>query len=376
LVGLFSRIEDEIAAANDAGLLPHLQVGSPGRVAAAQRQAATWKAAADHLLVLGEPSAVDAALLAARSAGPSCEGQPLALTSPDPVVLAGLLAHGGTRRQLVVLDGPAWVRRVATALAGAAEGVTVYAGDGAASDGWTLENADRVADPGCSDARFAAFGAAGLAIAAWAGEDAARLEASLVAASGSSRGRGLLQNAAWKWAASAHLLSPAAEVCSPTLLVPSARLSALGRVLSATWMTITIRRQATGARWSVQGVGPELVVAGDEARVPMMLHRSTWAMAVWSENPGPASHPVAAAAWQEARGLTGAHIRQIAEAGIPVLRVRSVCLDAAGCLALAWTGLHAALGFALARELPPLEAPDADRLRILQEPDDADTRGS
>ena len=349
---------DDLSAAAEAAVLPHLR---PLELARAHDLAG--RIGSRRVVLLGEPSVVDAVLALAVAAGGEL---PLTIRSPDPQEISRAEA-AGKRTVLVVCVGPSWVLALAHHLAPRFSRILVIEGDGTPGQVNPLPTAEYLRVEGASDARFALLGPLGLALALKAGADLDEIAASVDEQRGRVSRRGMLDNPALLLAA---LADTAEEAGLPhqAWLLPSARLAPWGAWASAAWAAITAKPKDAGGLREPRGDLPQIILAGDEARVQWLAEgpRSTWTVVLWADEAG-ADQALASAGstWGISRAIVGAHLRQLEEHGRPVLRARLSRLDAAAVAGLSVVVLQAALALASMRGLAPLAIPAADRLRQL-----------
>lgn len=360
-----SAVHAQLEAAADEDLLPHRGlVRHPERLAPALQATRGWKA--DRVVVLGEPGAVGAATLLA------CQGglRPVVgVDGPDPALLRAALA-GAEAPALVVLDGPAWVRRVATAMAPRFESIAVFVGDGTAGDGWALGGQAPIEVPGAADARFGVVGAASLGLAAWAGHDPDCIVAEISSMATRCDSRGVFDNPAFGLAAVALELSGPHGDALPIVMLPTSRLSAFGLHLARAWTAFSARAVEQGNVRRLVGATPVVFTAGDEAMAQRAVEGppEAWLLALWVDDPGGDD----AAAWEVVRTLTEAHVKQSVRARRPVVGLRLSDLEPGTVAAASYLVVHAGLTLAALRGLDPLAMPAADALRDLQEDGFAD----
>ena len=368
-VGRLAAISEELDDAAESGVLPHMR---PTLHADAVSRGEAWAEAPEDLVLLGDPGAVaGCGLLSPR---------PLdAIVQPDPATVRALLPSGRAVR-LLVLDGPPWVRRVATALASRSTHTTVVVGDGTTSDGWTLPGAARWEAPASADARFAPFSPAAQALAVSQGLDFGPLLEVWEATLPRIQARGLWDNPALLLAGVADAM---AETGMPrvALLAGSDHLLRWATWARACWSAVSIKSDGGATVRRTGGAVPLVGTVGDESLAQRLIDgtQDTWSM-VLREAPGARDLPLGAASTiaELGRQVEDAQVTQLAQVGRPVLRLRVSDSGTPAALALAATWVHAALALALLRGLPPLAMPAADRLRAIQRrwAEDADPPGS
>jgi hypothetical protein len=338
-----------------------------------------WAKETDCIVVLGEPAAVAAVRVLEgmpaqapaskgrrRAAGAGTRPGFAALDAPDPVALAA--AFDGARAPLlVVLDGPPWVRALAEVASVRAASAFVVGEPGA--DEWTLPGAARAAAPGATDPRFGAMGGAALAVAAARGVPVEAALDGLRRMAQRCAQPGMFDNPAYLLASLVDAAAEERGLTQIALLLPSPRMADWGGWARGAWTAVVSKTRVRDSVRDYHGTTPMIVQAGDEAMVQRLIDgpRNVLTLALWADEVGAPVAEGAAATWELARGLMGAHVKQLVTSGRPVVRIGFGAVDASHLLELAMMWVHAAVASAARAELDPLAMPAADRWReILQ----------
>jgi hypothetical protein len=317
---------------------------------------------ADPLILLAEPGVAASVRLL---------GQPRKLVvveDGDPRQLQAALSS--KKAALLVLDGPPWLRPLATALAPRCSRAVVLQGDGGAAEGAWLRGAEHLAAPGAADPRFAGLGLGALVLAGLGGAEFGALRSSLEEGGARLALPGALDNPAYRLATVALSLAQESALTQPLLLFPGARLEPLVGAVGRAWTAICARARSEGLRSRLLQPA-RLLRAGDEASWAGQIEGplDAWALSIWAETPAEAEVELEGglSARQLWRSMQGAHVQQLAQAGLPVLRLR-LLQDSAAAQAQALQLLtHAAVVLADLGGLDPLALAGADRWRELQQ---------
>lgn len=313
---------------------------------------------ARRLALLGDRGAIEAAACAA--ADPS-----LPLWSGGSLDAWSAFATGRGRPGLLILDGPAWVRRVGRALAPSCARVELWRGDGAepraAEPGWVTVDAD-----GAADLRFAAWSPLALGLAVRAGADGAALEGARDAVAQTLRSPAWRTNPAMSLASVALALALEAGRSRWVFVGSTPGAQRAAAVLARAWTAIGARRAESdgpaGPPWATAAA----VEPGDEgAWAGVCAPDGDTAVLVF----GPAhaaADPSPPGLAGLRRGLLQAELGLLAAEGVPVLRLHTGEDGPAGRVGAAMAVVTAALLAAAARGLDPLALPAADALRVLQ----------
>ncbi len=349
-----SAARQELESASSAGLLPHHLQLAADPVQAAQI-AAGWTSA--RRVVLGEPGAVGAATL---FAGPAAR----AITAPPEPSVIDLSVIDGA--DLIVLQGPSWVRHLSDALAERAASRTLFSGDGTDTPPWELDGACWTA-PGTADARFGVCGLAALSLAAAAGHEPADVITTARRALEATANPGLSTNPALRWAAAALALQQRSPEATPWFLPAARSIEPVTRQICRAWGAITSGRTRAGTFSAPKGIAPRMLPLGDEARAAMLLGSpAPWVCALSADGPDTLLGP-GLSTGALSQGLLGAQIQHLVTAGVPVLQIRMPSASPGALAALSVTAVQAALLLSIVHDLDPLAVPGADRLRALQD---------
>lgn len=328
------------------------QVPAMEMAEAATRWAEARAAAGEEVVVLGEPSAVAAA-------------RALAATAPAPARVSyvdGLDAQAprGAKVHLLVLDGPPWVRWMARAWASEGAGLSVAGEEPDAPWGSEVE---RLRGP--ADGAFGVLGPGALAAAAVSGASPLAIVAEAARVWARCGSKALFENPAFLWAA---VLRAGREHGIERLffLLPTSRLEPWGAWATRAWASLTSSADSRGDVRVPAGVPTQVATLGDEAILQHLLSgpRDLLGAAVMLEDVG-AREPQDVARWALARSLMAEAVAQITRDGRPVVQVRLGSLDPPTVAGLSVVTLHAALAFALAADVDPLDMPAARRWRDL-----------
>jgi len=319
---------------------------------AAARWAQARLAAGEEVLVLGEPSAVAAA-------------RALEATAPTPGrvrYVDGLDAEAPRGRpvHLLVLDGPPWVRWMARSWAGGFSGITVVGGEPGSPWGPEVQRLE-----GPADGAFGVLGPAALAAAAVSGASIDAIVAEAARVHARCGARALFENPALLWAA---VLRAGRDYGIERLffLLPSSRLEPWGAWVTRAWASLTSSADSRGDVRVPAGVPTQVATLGDEAILQHLLSgpRDLLGAAIMLDDVG-ARDPEGVTRRALARALMGVAVSQISRDGRPVVQLRLGSLDPPTVAGLSVLALYAALAFALACDVDPLDMPAARRWREL-----------
>ena len=356
---LMGRLQ-ELQTATDEGLLPALRLAADGAaVRGAIETGAGWRGsgrgAADRLVLVGEPGAVAAAALLARSLGVA----DLAWVDQPDLRLLHAALSGARRPRLLALAGPRWVAEAARA-SGLERARIIVALD---QDEPGLDWGQPWVAPGASDARLGAVGPAGLAVLGWAGGASEALiggmSEALVEALDVVRGAASRANPSLRLALLARGLEAADPASAPALVAATPALRRWASWAASTWLAVRSRSAPRGAAVELMGATPLVCAAGDEAAVQRLCEgaRGPWSLLLGIE--GLPADALAA----EALALLNAQASLLSDHGRPAVRVL-LRDDAPATLAqlCVWWGVGCLLAASL-DAVDPLTMDAADRLR-------------
>lgn len=357
MTDLVQRVEQAAAA----GLLPHLALAAdPARVQDLVARGQAWRRrgskGADRLVVVGEPGAAMAVCLLGVVQDPAAV---VWVDQPDRRRVAAALA-GARHARLLVLEGPAWVAELAAAMAPGARGVTVVREPG---EGGALAADEVWEEAGASDLRFGPTGAAGLAVAGFAGVEGLAMAAVLEDTVHALTRVGTRQNPALRLAMMARALTDQHGLHTPVLLSAHTRLLAWAGWASHAWAALSARSVPATSGYHARGAAPLVLPAGDEALIQRLIAgpRDHWTLRM--DRALAADEPLDALAGR----LLDAHMTQLVRDGRPVARLH---LSGDGPVDLAAASLlwsQAALYAAALDPVDPLTMDAADAWRRLQD---------
>jgi hypothetical protein len=368
LTALSARVaglHDDVAAAAAAGSLPHLDAARDENVTRWLETGSSWghgRGKVTRLLVIGEPAAVGAV---AVLAGPSAPGVSLVAGLDPEAIGAALLLPGKAR--LIVLDGPTWVRELAHTLAPRCSAVTVFRGDGLSGPGLTLPGCESWDVRGAADPRFGVVGAAAMALLGFSGRSAAGLQDALTGGRERNMVRAMLQNPAYRLAASLSVLEQRRGRQGVHLLLDTGGLLPWAAWASGAWAAIASKRvaDASGATRLRGGVVTHGLFA-DEAAIQRLAEGPASALVVTVEVGRAAVDsellPGANLA-QQGQQLVNQQVAWLGRRHQPAVRLRLPELNAAGLAELSVLWLQAALVSTALDEGDPLRMDGADQWR-------------
>lgn len=348
-----SRINAAHAAIVGAGdaAWPHISALAEGpALAQALRWGAARRAGGEPLVVVGEPSAVGAAMAVLGDA--SVRG----LDSLDGFAVEAAFA-GGRPPHLLVLPGPDWVIELADAVADRSSGCTV------AGDAHLLSGAESL--PPLSNVAFGALGPVAWALAARAGQDVAGLLAEGLRMAQRCSSPALFENPA-------YLLAATVLACRErgadrlALLLPVARMLPWAAWAERAWGALTARREQRAGVGLLVGTPTFSAMLADEARIAALAGgpNDVVSLALWAEDPG--AHWTlrdGQPAWERTRSLHQSQVRLLAHGGRPVVQLRLPALTPGWLVALSFLTLHSALVVAMGGEGDPRVLPGVDLWR-------------
>lgn len=355
---LMGRLQ-ELHQATEAGLLPALRLAAdPQAARRAVELGASWRgsgrSAADRLVLVGEPGAVAAAALLARSLGRS----DLSLVDQPDSRLIHAALDGARRPRVLALSGPRWVPAAVAAMGLDAARVTVAMDE----DDTTLSWGQPWVAPGAMDGRLGAVGPAGLAVLGWAGCPEPLLSG-LIEALGEAvdvvHGGASRANPSLRLALLARGLEAADPASAPALVASTPALRRWASWAASTWLAVRSRSAPRGAAFELMGATPLVCAAGDEAAVQRLCEGSR---GPWSLLLGIDGLPADALA-AEALALLNAQASLLSDHGRPAVRI---LLRDDSPATLAQLCVWWAVGCLLAASLDavdPLTMDAADRLR-------------
>jgi hypothetical protein len=349
-MALIRSVHEPLQESASSGQLPHLLP-----LPRAEAEVLGAGLVGRPVVLLAEPAAGHAAAALAVAAGAA----PVLLDALDEASVARAADLPGAA--LVVLDGPGWVREVATELAPRFSSVLVIAGDGTGGEVWGPAGSVVVSSPGAADLRFGGLGLAALVLLRAAGVD---LEPVVSAASAAAEWCVTLtvkDNPAYAIAASFLALEAESGIIGPALLLPERRTELWGQWLSGAWGSVAVRHEVSGELRRVRGDAGRWMLLGDEAGTQRLLG-------------GPSDRVVVSVEGRSGgsvlgRRLTEAHRGQLLQGRRPHIRLRLPRVDVAGLAAGGVVWLQASLVVGASRGQDPLTMDAADELRAAVDED-------
>lgn len=329
------EVHDRLTAGAVDGRWPHLQ---PGDAVVAQAVAAGL---GDKLAVVGQPGAVAALQAVTQALGTR---QPVWIVAPNVQQLALLDAP---EVGWLVLEGPAWVDRVAEQAVANGRRVAV-AGPGAHEappDGWW------VSDPLAGDGRFAPLSTASLVCATWAGVDIGALLNGAADVAQACRNAALFENPAYTFALATVSVERDVGTTGAAHLVTDPRLEPFAAWCGRMWGAVSAELVRVDSVVKHAGVGALHGIVGDEELIQLLLvGRRDKLVYVWDAT-GHQQDP-----WSRESALHAqAFLELCAQENIPHLRVRLPPVDAATLGGMFLLASHAAVTAALFQDLDPLD---------------------
>ena len=276
---------------------------------------------------------------------------------------------GSSPVHLVVLDGPPWVRALASGLRSRVGRITLAHGDGTDDAPWELTGAERWEEPGAADVRFAPFSPLAQALAEANDVELGPLMEAWRSASERCSGRATWDNPALLLAAIAAASSEAGR-SRMALVGAGGWLGRWARWSEAAWSAITVKSTADGTARRSYDTVPVAGILGDEALVQRLVEGpdDSWSILA-TTTPGPGDLVLdgdAGSVGVIANDLASAWGDLLTETHRPHVRLKIGASGAAAAIGLATITVHAALALAVYRGLAPLQMPAADRSRALQ----------
>ncbi|MEL6347967.1 MAG: hypothetical protein AAFV53_32975 [Myxococcota bacterium] len=357
-----ASVQPSLQDAGEQGLLPHLLIPDPAMIDAI---ASDWRGR--PLVILGEPSAAAGAAALAAAQSP---GQVLLLDSPDPVLVTAALAQ--PEAVLVILDGPAWVRWMARALASQFSLAVTFVGDGTEQVAWAPDGVSLFSMPGSADPRFSGLCGAGLAMLSAAGGDVFACCEAIASTARRCFQEGLAENPGAMLAAVADASAQQASLQGPHWSLPSARLGIYGRWLCGAWTAMACHITQHGELKRPRGVAAAWSVVGDEPWMQVhsegMIER--WTIALRDQRPDlDLRLGEQMTAWRLSQEMARAEHQALQRSGQGQVTMRVARLDGPGLCEVATIWLHAAALVGGLRGDDPLTMDAADRWRVVLEED-------